>query len=165
MRKFLSLSLALLLLLGGVLMLGSCGEKDPIPELDFDEAVENLEEEGYYVWRDDEYAEEEESFYAYLKDDYISVTEYKSEEIAKLAYKNLKQEKKEMISHLKDQIDILEDLYDELKDSLSGDDLDELKDEIRYCEKQLEKYTEDYVIGRDGKIVWYGTRRAIKDSQ
>ena len=49
-------------------------------------------------------------------------------------------------------------------DELTGEEEDYIKEQIKELEKELEEY-DDYVIGRSGKTVWYGTKAAIEASK
>lgn len=166
MKKILSLSLALLLLFGCVLTLASCGGKDPIPKLDLKDAAENLEEEGYrvYYYEDEDELDvgEKERFSAYSDDDYISMIEYESEEFAEIEYKYLKKEQKDYIAYLKKEIKILENLLEELENNITSEELDELVGSLQYSKQELKRIEEEYVFGRDGTIVWYGSRHAVE---
>ena len=48
---------------------------------------------------------------------------------------------------------------------LKSDEIKGYEDDLKDLEKELEEYKEEYVIGRSGKYVWYGTVDAIKDSK
>lgn len=159
MKRILAAILLVVLAFSSVILLSSCGAK---PELDLEEAKDNLEDEKYTVYYDDD-AEGgvEESLYASNKDDFLSVTVYTDAKYAKLQYEELKMEMKQEKENAKLKIKILE--Y-ELEEYSKDIDKDEWKEEIKEYEEELEQM-EEIVIGRSGKTVWYGTKDAIKASK
>ena len=143
------------------------------PDLsDLEAVAERLEDADYYaVYSDDEDmlgVGVVERLYAYENDDdsnnILVVMVYESASLAKLAYDEAKlnadMEKKEIQLEIKSIKTILKEYSDELK----SDEIDEYEDELKELEEELEEY-KDYVIGKSGKTVWYGTKQAIEDSK
>ncbi len=180
MKTILAKLLAVALIVVMVLSLASCGAK---PELDLEDAAENLEDKDYLVRYIDDKDElelnEVATLYASNDDDFLRVVEYKDAKSAKLAYEEIKMEYDLEIQEIKVEIEAIEleikfyehmlDEYDKDLDSDDIDDLeeeiDDLNDEIKDLEKNLEKYKEEYSYGRSGKFVWAGTVDAIEDSK
>ena len=146
-----------------VAILSSCGPK---PELDLEDAAENLEDEKYDVTYDDDCDEAgiEERLSASNKDDYLYVTVYADAKLAKLAYKELQMEMKQEKEYYKLQLEYYEHMVDEYGKELESEEEDYYKEAIKEIEEELEKYDE-YVIGRSGNTVWSGTKTAIEDSK
>ena len=147
-----------------VAILSSCGPK---PELDLENAAENLEDEKYSVDYDDDC--DEAGIEEYLratngKDDYLYVTVYADAKLAKLAYKELQMEMKQEKEYYKLQLEYYEYMLDEYGKELESEEEDYYKEEIKEYEKYLEEFDE-YVIGRSGNTVWSGTKTAIEDSK
>ncbi len=165
MKKLLSLILAGALLVGAMFALTSCF--GPKPELDLEKAEENLEDADYSVQFDDDYDKDDvyaATLYASDDDDnYLRIMEFNNVKFAKLYEKQLKLEADYALEEAKLQIKAMK-----LQLKEYGDDLDD--DEIEYMEEQIEKLEEeideyDYVVGRKGKVVWEGTKEAIKASK
>ena len=168
MKKIFSALLALVMLMGAVFMLASCGAK---PELDLETAEKNLKDKEYIVNYNKDY-EGEPSIVASLRankvdgeNDYsLYITEYESSAMAKLYYKQLQAQKEYSIDNLKSEIKMLEKYIDLYEDELKSEQIDELNDEIKDLEEELAE-AEDTVIGRSGKFVWYGDKEAIDASK
>ena len=160
MKRILAAILLVVLTLSTVVLLASCGPK---PELDLEDAKENLEDAKYSVIYNDDssVAGVEESLSATNKDDKLYVTVYADAKLAKLAYKELQMGMKQEKEALKLELKRLEYMLDEYSKDIDEDDVEE---DIKYIEEELEAYDE-YVIGRSGNTVWYGTKTAIEDSK
>lgn len=155
MKKILSLLLVLVTMLAVCTSLVACS--GPKPTLDIDRAQQNLERNGYDVYvRDGEDlgglvgAAIEARLSAHDEDDNeIYIYEFKDEKAAKLYYNDVK------IYYGKNSAE-----YKFYKRYLKkyGDDMtrDERKDVAEYIEE-----LEEYVCGRSGKYVWYGTKDAV----
>lgn len=153
MKKLLSLLLVLVTMLAICTSLVACGGAKP--NLDFDSAKQNLAENGYSAYVEDAkggYFGEaiEQRLIAHDEDDdYIYIYEFKDEKAAKLYYNDAK------IYYGKNSAE-----YKFYKHYLKkyGDDMtsDERKDVADYIEE-----LENYVVGRSGKYVWYGTKDAV----
>ncbi len=165
MKKLLVVLLALTMLVG-TLALTSCGAR---PELDLDDAEDALEDADYYVDVDDDFddpsIDEKLTAYSDDHDDYITITVYKDTKTAKLQYEKLKYESKVEKEYLEMQIEYYEHILDEYEDDLDSDDIDDLEDELKAIKKQLKNFDEENCIGRSGKTVWYGTKKAIEDTK
>jgi len=149
---------------GFMLVLSSCAVT-PKPELDFDDAEDNLEDEDYDVDYYDDFDEiYVESLYAENDDDYLVITEYMDSKLANMYYKNLKAELKYEKESLQHDIDTIEHLLKKYDDDYTSSEIDEMEDELKELKKEL-KDLEKIVIGKSGKFVWHGTKNAIKDSK
>ena len=185
MKKFISLLLATMMILGCMLTLSSCFllKNDPEPELDLEDAQENLEDKDYIViYQDNEdelpdgvveqlVAENVESGYT------ITITVYKDKDLAELAYKaqKLKDEKNEKMLKADDadavavryepKLDKLE--YQKAKHMLENYKRDLDDDEIEKYKKIVDEYengSSDKVYGHSGNVYWYGSKAAVEDS-
>lgn len=164
MKKFLTLMLAVLMLVGSVVVLSSCGAK---PKLNLEKAEEALKDNDYMVSYSDDVDEAgmEEALYAYKGDNSLVIIKYAKSSTAKLYYQKMKMELDNEIEALELEIKMAKHMLDKYEKDLDSDEIDELEDEIKELEKELEEYEEDYVVGRSGKYVWYGTAKAVKDSK
>ena len=164
MKKFLTLMLAVLMLVGSVVVLSSCGAK---PKLNLEKAEEALKDNDYMVSYSDDVDEAgmEEALYAYKDDNSLVIIKYAKSSTAKLYYQQMKMELDNEIAALELDIKMAKHMLDKYEKDLDSDEIDELEDEIKELEKELEEYEEDYVVGRSGKYVWYGTAKAVKDSK
>ena len=153
MKKILSLLLVLVTMLALCTSLVACG--GPKPQLNLDKAEDCLKDHDYFVVVEDGeeyggyegYAVEE---YLYAEDDNdneLTIIKFKTSKAAKLYYKYLGKGEEKTLKYLLKKY---------------GNDMD--KDEKKYLEKEL-KEAQEWVIGRSGKYVWYGTKDAIKDSK
>ena len=172
MKKILSLVLALMMLVGGVLALTSC-DKTVKPNLDLEKAKTKLEEAEYdEVTLVDKKESLEPGVAKYLRaykdggedtdDQYIYIVEYKDKKLAKLYYEETKAQLEYQIEALKAEIEIMEMTLELYESEMDSKDIDELKDEIKDCKKELTDYEENYTIGIDGCFVWYGTIKAAE---
>ena len=161
MKKLLSVLLALMMIIG-TLALVSCGPK---PELDIDAAAKALEKADYDVDVDDEFSNPsiEKRLSAESEDgkDYIYIVVYKDTKSAKLAYEDQKMSLDQYKEEIKLKIETYEHLIDEYESDLKSDEINSYKDKIKDYEKTLEEMDE-YVIGRSGKTIWYGTEKAVE---
>lgn len=150
------------------LSLSACGKEKP--ELDIALAAERLEEEGYSVELENDPDDPDQAglviaLAAYDDDEFLIMAECENTKVAKLMYKMFKDLMDFAEREVKREIEYYEDLLDELEDELSSTEIDDIEDTIKDLKKQLKTIEEDYAVGRDGKIVWYGTTDAIKDSK
>ncbi len=164
MKKIISLLLALVMAVGCMLAVTSCGAE---PELDFVVAEANLKLAGYSVnsrvFEDDVERVKTLSASKEINDieDTIVITEYTDSTLAKLAL-----EKQELSFEMEKQaielyIEYYEHLIDEYASSYSAEKLADLKEKLNDYKVNLEM-AENYVIGRSGNIVYYGTKAAIE---
>ena len=73
--------------------------------------------------------------------------------------KEMKMELEEMELQLEQQQMLVEDYSDEYEDAeldYMKDAIDELEEEIKELEKEIDEYDDNYKMGRDDCIVWYG---------
>lgn len=166
MKKLIKSLFTLVLCFTCVLALTSCSK----PELDFDDAKDNLESADYVVTlrEDDDDLEPnvETRLSAFGDDDeFLYIIEFKDLNSARIYYKTLKFELKSEKKSIKLEIKELEHLLKKYEDDLSSDEIDDIEDEIKDLEKELEEMNEDYVMGMWGKVVWYGTAEAVDDSK
>jgi len=166
MKRILAALLALTLLVCGALTLTSCAPK---PELYLEEAKDNLEDADYEVSHvDDEdmlSPAVKESLSAHDDDNYLYIVVFNDTKSAKLAYKEFKLESDQEIEALELEIKSIKHYLKKYEDDLDSDVIDEYEDELKDLEKELEEEKDEFVVGRSGKTVWYGTKDAIKDSK
>ena len=163
LKKLIVLALALIMAIGLV----ACA---PTPELDLEDAAENLEGEKYdVVYIDDEDylgPGQKERLEAENDDgDEITVIRFEKASTAKAYYNKLKLSKKQDRAEIKDELKLLKHFLKNYEDDMDSDDVDELEDMIKNYEKKLKKFDEEKVIGIKGSVVWYGNESAIEDSQ
>lgn len=169
MKKLLTGLLAIAMLLSCICIFSACSV--PKPELDLEKAAEALEDEGYNVYYEDEedgsldFAMEERVVAHQDGGDYLIIIKFKSAASAKLYYKQVKEWDEFEQEAEKSYLEVMEHSLKTYEDNLSSDEIDELEDEIKDCKKSLKKNEEDYVVGRSGVYVWYGTKDAIEDSK
>lgn len=153
------------------------------PTLNLEKAQEKLEDEDYtVVYSDDEdYLEVsmEEMLTARSEDgdDYLYMIKFKDAKSARLTYQSLKMSYKEEVNDYKNSIkeielqikeykNLLNKYEDDLKDAdYYEDEIEELEDELEELKEEFKEFKEDYSYGRSGKVVWYGTTKAVKDSK
>ena len=164
MKKFLTLMLAVLMLVSSVVVLSSCGAK---PKLNLEKAEEALKDNDYMVSYSDDIDEAgiEESLSAYKKDDSLMIVKFAKSSTAKLYYQQMKMELDYQLESIKLEIKTTKHLLAKYEKDMKSDEIKGLEDELKDLEKELEEFEETYVIGRSGKCVWYGTVDAIKDSK
>ena len=166
MKNNLKKTVFALALLAPAMVFTSCA---PSPELDLRDAQDNLEDNDYFVTINDNEAylelNQEQMLYAYHGDDSITIIEYKDAKSARLAYEAIKLEYDNGIKEIKLEIKCLEHLLAKYEKELNSDEIDDLEDEIKELNKDLEDAKEERVFGRFGKFVWMGTADAVKDSK
>lgn len=170
MKKTLFRIFALVITICTLFSLASCFA--PKPELDLETAKENLEDADYSVtYTDDEdklSVNVVERLTASEKDDsdnYLSVTVYADAKSAKIAYQEMKDYLDYSMAQQKLAIKEIENLLKNYEDDLESDEIDEYEDELKELKKELEEMKDEYVIGKSGKTVWYGTKEAIEKSK
>lgn len=165
MKKIISLLLALVMAVGCMLAVTSCGAE---PELDFAVAEANLKLAGYSVnsrvFEDDVERVKTLSASKEISDDVketIVITEYADATLAKLALEQqelgFEMEKKAIELY----VEYYEHLIDEYASSYSAEKLADMKEKLNDYKVDLEM-AENYVFGRSGNIVYYGTKAAIE---
>ena len=148
-----------------ILLLTGCSNK---PELDFENAKTNLENNGYKVQMCDSYSldiDVEKELYGYNDDEHIYITLYKDVKAARLAYKAMKYSNEYSIKALEIELKIFNNKLDKYKSELSPDEIEIFEKQIDNLEKQIKNLKENYVLGRSGKIIWHGTQQGISDSK
>ena len=176
MRKTIKNLFTIISVLVILFALTSCAFMGETPELDLEEAKENLDDNDYLVtYYDEDYdfkngsANVLEKIYAYSADsdseDFVSITKYKDSQSALLALREVKVERDIQIKYLKAQIKYYEHLLEEYEDDMDIDEVEELEEELEEYEDMLEILQDDYVYGIDGNYVWYGTIDAIDDTK
>jgi peptidoglycan hydrolase CwlO-like protein len=163
MKRFLTLVLALAILVSSAFVLSSCAKK---PELDLEKAKEALEDADYVVRHDDDSDEPgyEENLYAMNGDDVVVIIKFTKSSTAKLYYDQLKAQMDASIKESKFDIKLAKHMIKTYEDDLKSDEIDDYEDEIKELEEELEEY-EGYIIGRSGAYVWYGTEKAVEASK
>ena len=167
MKRILAAMLVVILAFSSVILLSSCAAK---PEMDLEKAKDNLEDEDYSVNYSDE--DNETGIEEYLSAsktkgddyDYVRIIKFSDAKLAKLEYKGLKQDRDTYKKEIKLELEKYEYMLSKYDDELTSEEEDYIKEEIKELEKELEEY-DDYVIGRSGKTVWYGTKAAIEASK
>lgn len=166
MKRLFSALLALVMLLGCVAMFASCGKE--MPNEDYDDAKKALEDADYQVMASDKDLDAGQEAYILAYNDneeYIQIFWCESTAVAKLMYDDWKYDYEKKIEAAKQKIKYYEKYLDMCEDDMKSDEIDKYEDNIKELEDELEKLEEDYVIGRKGKMVWYGTVKAIKATQ
>ena len=166
--------LALLMIAVMMFSMASCFG-GPKPMLDFDDAKKNLEDAEYTVNVVDE---EDKLSVGVAKRltatkmdedgddaDYLYLTEYKDAKFAKLVYQAAKEQYDSAVKSLKLEIEEIEFVLENYKDDLKSDEIDEYEDELKDLQKELKEYEEEYLFGIKGNVVWFGTLKAVEDSQ
>ena len=157
--------LALILIIGCVFAMTSCYLLGPRPEKDLKKAKENLEAADYNVSYTTEAGDD---IVARLSaqsedgEDTIIIIEFANKKAANLYYRERKLEIEHEIDDLKLQIDKLK--Y-EMKNS--DNDGENLIGEIALekLQEELSKLRKEIVLGKSGKVVWYGTKNGAKASK
>ena len=178
MKKFIAILLVVLMTVSCAVVLSSCDmnskkdkddekpSKTPTPELDIDEAKENLKDAGYEVGIDYD-SNLPDGCYEGLwgendEDEWIYIYYFEDEDYASDYYDKFIEEHEHCIEELKEEI---EDIKLELKDdSLDNDEKKELEGSLEWYEEYLEMY-QNTIIGKKDARVWAGTKQAIKDSK
>ncbi len=168
MKRILAAFLALLMVLGSVMMFASCGEK---PKLNLEKAEKNLDDEDYIVRLTDDEDDLEvgmsEMLYASNGSDYICIIKFKKSSTAKLAYQEIEYKYDCSVKECEMEIKSLEHILKTYEDDLKSSEIDNYEDQLKEMEEKLEdlKEQDDYIFGRSGKYIWYGTPDALKDSK
>lgn len=162
MKNSVKALIALLLVFCTLFSLTSCS----VPELDLEDAKENLEDEDYYVsYNEDGDPGIEEYLYASNDDDFICVYICESRKMAKLMYQEFKLQLEYSIQRTELEIKSVKHILKKFEDDMSDDEIDDYEDQLDELEEQLELYKKEYVLGKRGKTVWYGTKTAVEDSK
>ena len=188
MKKIITTLLALAMILSCVLVLSSCSISifAPKPELDLEDAAENLEDADYSVsYIDDtdeldvgmeemlyasevidreDFDDEEEYYEALDARNYITIVVYSSKKTADIAYQNAKAELDYEIKSTKLEIKSIQHTLDEYEGDLEDEQIEYYEEKLESLEKALDQLN-NTVVGKKGATVWYGTKGAIEDSK
>ena len=161
---------AVLIVVGAIIIIAGAGPK---PELNLKTAQENLEYYDYKV-NVEHYGTSRDDMDAVMfdctltayndYDDYIEIFVFEDASMAKAYYNKLKKEYEIDINGIKSQIELVEKSLKVYGDNLSKDLLEETEEELKELKDEL-KEESNYVIGRSGKYVWVGTKKAIENSK
>ena len=168
MKRIFVAVLALAMVLGSILMLASCGQK---PLLILEKAEDHLEDEDYSV----SYAKRDlgTGVEAYLQaysdrgNDHLTIIKFEKSSTAKIYYEEIKLEREQELATAELELEYLQKLLKLYEDDLKKSEVHAYEDMIDDLEDEIEelKSDEEYVFGRSGKYVWYGTPDALKDSK
>ena len=159
--------LALALIIVSIFSFASCSLFAAKPEFDLDDAKDALEDADYTVIYEDDLDTPgiKEYLRAYdSKDNSLTIIVFEDAKLANLAYQQQKLEFEYDKDELELEIKANEHRLDKYEDDLDSADIDSIEDDIKDMNKEL-KEMKDYVIGKSGKTIWYGTKDAIKDSK
>ena len=140
---------------------------DEKPELNMKSAKKALKDADYdvYLYEDDlEFGMVKRLRADNDDDDGLYIIEYEDEELAKMAYEETRAQIIYSFTVAKISADNVEHILAEYEDTLTSKQSDDYKQKLKDYKKQLKKFNEEFVLGRDGCIVWYGTKTAIEDS-
>ena len=158
--------LALLLVIVSIFSLASCSLFAAKPKLNLDDAKDNLEDNDYSVTYVDKDAGTgvKEYLRAYNdKGDEITIYIYEDATSASIAYKMAKLNQDQQEEYNKLRLKRYQNLLKKYEDDMSSSEIDSVEDSIKDLKKSMKD--NDYVIGKSGKTVWYGTKDAIKDTK
>ena len=186
MKKFLSVLLALSLLVG-VVLLSSCeafGKKDKdksnalkdtygLADADFKEIVNKLENLGYYV---DYRNGDTETGVVEMLDAWhnngglqvssgwgrVSIARLEKEKTAELYYNTLKAEYDGEIATLEAEIELYEHLLNDFADQLSEEETVAYREERNDLKAELMRLKDEIDLGYYGTLVWYGNRSVLE---
>ena len=159
MKKLLALLLA-------VVCLFACVSCTPAPKKDLAAAKSNLEAKNYVVFLDDTTDDPtvSETLTATNVNESLYIVRYASNKLAKLALRRAEAQIDAQIEDIKLEIKSIKHIMNKFDDELTTDEMDDYKEELRELEEELEEI-KNVVFGRSGKLFWYGTKQAIKDSK
>ena len=169
MKKILSSILVFIMLVGCVFTLASCSR----PELDLATAKSNLEAKGFTVilQTNKDYLSEgivqKLTAYDGLYSDegqYLNIIVFDNTKTAKIALEEQEIIKKQSKENLEYQIELTEHLLKTYRDELSTSEIADYEDEIKEYEDVLATFDDEFILGRKGKTIWYGTKLAIEAS-
>lgn len=157
---------ACMLLIFTIFTLCSCKK----PKLNLEEAADNLEDNGYSVFynedADDENPQYQESLVAFNENgDYLTIFKFTHSKQANLFYESIKLRHDYDIESTKLEIETIKNYLKKYSDDLSDSEIDAYEDSIDELEDKLDELKNDYCYGKSGKTVWTGNRDAIEDSR
>jgi hypothetical protein len=166
MKNIIKKSIALLLVLVSLFIVSSCSLFTPKPNMDLEDAEDNLKDEDYFVvYNDEGSAGIKENLVAYDDDNYLVIIYCETAKMANLQYRYYELNHERQIESYELKIKEYNYILSKFDKDLTSDEIDQKEDELKEIEKKLEELKKNYVIGKSGKIVWYGTKDAIKDSK
>ncbi|MBQ2713296.1 MAG: hypothetical protein IJF71_07955 [Clostridia bacterium] len=146
-----------------------CGCNDTTPHLNIENARDNLKQRDYYVSFDmkdtffegyeyciDSYLEAESN----LSDDAIILVKFNKVKDASLFYECILLPRINSLYSIS-ETEFLTHLLKKYNTSMTSTEYNKLYDTMRENKNEIE----DIGYGQSGKYVWYGTKRAIKDSK
>ena len=185
MKKFLTSLLTCLLVLIAAFSISGCSPK---PALDFDDAMDELIDHDYNIYdmNHEEVSNDslflafdnalvdtyipqdaiDEAFHASSRnrEDRLCMIQFEKSKDANKWYKYIKETLDIMIINIQQELEMYEYFLKKYEDDISNDAIEDYKDIIKYYKGTL-KTLEDIIIGKKGKIVWYGTKEAIEDTK
>ena len=165
LKKLLATALVMLMLA----TFCSCSLFTPKPETDFSDAKKALENAGYtatvglsdydadYAIKNKLYASKDAGDY-----EYIYIIEFKDSTTAKKYYKRMQMSDKIDIMEEETEIDFYKHILKKYKKDLTSSEIEDLEEDIEDWKEDLKEYKKEYVSGRSGNFVWYGTKNAIE---
>ncbi len=146
------------------LMLAACG---PVPAFDIQKAAANLEAEGYTV----RFSEEDndigvvKTLHAQKKVEgtleEIQMTEFETVKLAKIEVEKMRAEFKGAVKEAELCVEEAEHILDKYADELDDDAYEKYSKKLAKYEQGLQEYKRSS-CGRFGKVVWGGSKNAIK---
>ena len=172
MKKILAALLALMMVVACVATLASCGKAVPA---DYEDAKKALEDAEYQVMASDEEEYQKPGVKAYIRaykavdpededSDIDSVYIYYCEnaDMAKQLYKKFNLQLEQAIDTMELEIAEAELILEKYADDLEDEAKTELEEELEEMKEELDSYKNDYVVGKKGTTVWYGTKAAAE---
>ena len=170
MKKIFSLLLAVVMVVGCMLTVTSCGAE---PELEFTVAEAHLKLAGYSVQTAYTPEQAKEFGLGIVKgisarnsdtDDFLMIGEFDSSSTAKLFVEEYEMNIKHKIEQYEISIESYEHMLEEYGSQLSSSELQQYNESLANARKSLATY-ESAIVGRSGNIAWYGTEAAIEASK
>lgn len=170
MKKILAALLALMMVVACVATLASCVKAVPA---DYEDAKEALEDADYQVMGFDDEEELDPGMKACIRAYKASEDEeedgeslyifyFENSDMAKVFYKQYKMNLEQSIAEAEVEIEYYELLLEKYADDLEDEEKEELEEELEEAKEELENVKENYVVGRKGTTVWYGTKAAAE---
>ena len=163
--------LAAILLMNLLASLCSCSLLAPKPETDLEDAKAALESAGYtvYIWdyEDSEDVQDKGKVreliaYSAGYEDYINIICYEEMATAKVAKKLWNKNLDAEVKYYKAERSYHEHILDKYGDKMTSEEYNRIRS---YIEEDEARADNAVIVGRSGKIVWSGTKNAIKDTQ
>lgn len=170
MKKIFSLLLAVVMIVGCMLAVTSCGAE---PELEFTIAEANLKLAGYSVQTAYTPEQAKDFGLGIVKgisarnsdtEDFLQIAEFDSSSTAKLYVEQYEIQIEQKIAKYELKIEYYEYMLEEYGSQLSSSELQQYNESLANYRKNLANY-ETRVVGRSGNIAWYGTEAAVEASK